>query len=137
MTRDFKRCHLVDVTMPLICIFAILLVLFYILLPEQMLFVYALILLFVVPYLNYRSYQAANSTDFIYTVKYDNEHLQIALPSGKVTTYRRATLMTKDVGDRFWLSDGTASDSYWYTDDFFNFLNTLDDKYKESKNSKS
>lgn len=137
MTRDFKRCYLVEVAIPLLCILTVLLVFFYILLPEQMLFVYALILLFAVPYLNYRSYQAANSTDFIYTVKYDDEHLQIALPSGKVTTYRRATLMARDMGDHFWLSDGVTSSSYWYTKDFFNFLDILDDEYKERKNSKS
>lgn len=137
MTRDFKRCHLEEVTRPMLCILTILLVLFYILLPEHLLFVYALILLVVVPYLNYRSYQAANSTDFIYTIKYDDEYLQIAFPSGTVTTYRRATLSARDEGDRFWLSDGTTSDFYWYTDDFFEFLDTLDDNYKESKNSKN
>lgn len=136
MTRDFKRCHLEDVTIPLVFILGILLVLFCILLPNSLLFVYALTLLVVIPYLHYRSFRAAHLTDFTYTVKYNDEYLQIALPGDKVATYRRATLTAKDMGDHFLLSDGATSTSYWYTNSFFKFLDALDDDYK-SKNSKT
>jgi len=137
MTRNFRRCHLEEVTMPIVLILGILLVLFYVLLPDLLLFVYALLLVFIIPYLNYSSCRAAHLTDFIYTVTYDDEYLQIALPSGKVDTYRRATLMARDMGDHFWLSDGETSTTYWYTDSFFNFLDALDDDYKKNMEGKN
>ena len=124
----FKRDFLMQTAAPQIVITAVLLLVFTFFgtLPPQFTFCYGISVIVIDIILLIKGVLAKNTSDFEYTISYDDRYLKIELASGETHTYNRKTLKANKNALFFWIKDGKQQHIYPYNDKVIAFLDQLE-----------